>query len=167
MDENESSEKTIAIFAATICMVMPLHASAVELEVQTEITAMDNSSGDIASPQAAGLISSYFLYCGATTNKVRITASLAATGEMAKIGFTDIKVQRSANGSSGWTTVAEPADQVIQNAYSHELSAYSVSVTGGYYYRVVLTNYAKEPGWFFPTTQSVSCTSNVIWVPAS
>lgn len=158
-------KKTLAVLTAIACMTISFPVSAVELNGTSEMVAMGSMVGDTASPQAAGLISNYTLYCGPGVSGIEITASVAGTDQMAKIGFKDIKVQRSITGNGGWTTVVEPNDQVIQNAYSHQLSAYPISVSGGYYYRVILTNYAKEMGWFFPKTQEVSCTSNVIFLP--
>lgn len=160
-------KKSIAILSAITCMAIPLHVNASEVEGQSGVTSIANIGGNTASPQAAGLIASCSLYCGAGTNRVYITAATDGSDEMAKIGFIDIEVQRSTNGSNGWQTVAEPDDQIAVNAYSHHLMNFAVPVTGGAYYRVTLTHYAKELGWFFPTTQTLTCTSNVIWVPAS
>lgn len=156
-------KKTIAVLTAVACMTISFPVNAAEMNETSEMAAMGSTVGDTASPQSAGLISSYYLSCGKGTNGIEITAFVKATAQMAKIGFIDIEVQRSKNGSSGWTTVVEPNDQVIQNASKHSLDAYPVSVSSGYYYRVVLTNYAKEKGLLLPKTQEVSCTSNVIY----
>ncbi len=86
---------------------------------------------------------------------------------MEKIGFKDITVQRSTNGSTNWNDEVSISDKIITDALYHSLDHYSVSVTGGYYYRIMLTHYAKEKGWFFPSSQSITNYSNVVWVPAS
>lgn len=116
---------------------------------------------------AAGLISYYTLSITADVKKVKISAVTSSTDIQAKIGFVDIIVQHSSNGVTGWTTEKTPADQTIPNSNFHELDKFPVDVDGGYYYRVVLDHYAKEQGWFFPSSQSISNTSNVVWVPAS
>ncbi len=85
---------------------------------------------------------------------------------MAKIGFTNISVQRSYSGSSGWTTEFSLDDDTAKNTDTHYKSNEYHSVMGGYYYRVKLDHYAKEKGWFFPGSQSITNYSNVVWVPA-
>lgn len=116
---------------------------------------------------AAGLISYYSLMISADVRKVKITATTYGTDVMAKIGFTNIKVQHSSNGSTGWVTEKTPTDQTDTDTNYYGLDGFSVDVSGGYYYRVVLDHYAKEQGWFFPSSQSIANTSNVVWVPAN
>jgi hypothetical protein len=83
---------------------------------------------------------------------------------MAEIGFKNIKIQRSSNGTSGWTDEDTRYPDIITNANYHEKNNESVPVVGGYYYRVVLDHYAKETGWWFPGSQSITGYSNVVWV---
>jgi len=115
---------------------------------------------------AAGLIAYYSLSITSAVKAVKITAVTSATDTMAKIGFTNIQVQRSSNGSTGWVTEKTPYDQIDTDNNYFSLDSFSVDVSGGYYYRVVLNHYAKEQGWLFPSSQSVSNISNVVWVPA-
>ncbi len=109
----------------------------------------------------------YSLRISSGTNKVYISATTDGYDTMAKIGFKDIVIQRSSNGTSGWTDAVSLSDQLVTDSLYHYLDQYVVSVSGGYYYRVVLTHYAKEQGWFFPSSQSITNYSNVVWVPAS
>jgi hemerythrin superfamily protein len=83
---------------------------------------------------------------------------------MAYVGFKGISIQRSTDGVSGWTVEKSLCDDLAQNTYIHQKVNESVSVTGGYYYRVVLDHYAKETGWFFPSQESITNYSNVVWV---
>ncbi len=83
---------------------------------------------------------------------------------MAEIGITDIQVQQSANGVSGWTTCIPEFDLTGTNVSAYYVNDYGVSVTSGYYYRVVVTHYAKETGWWFPKSQSFNQTSGVMHV---
>ena len=83
---------------------------------------------------------------------------------MAKIGFKNIKVQRSSNQNT-WTTEKTPPDLIDEDDAQKIISNYAVKVDGGYYYRVVLDNYAKEDTWWFPKTQTVENISNSVWVP--
>lgn len=140
--------------------------------IPTQINAMafeESSASDLSiktgdSVDAAGLISSYAISCTAGTKSVSIFAEVYGTQRLAKIGFKNIKVQRSSD-KSNWTTEKTVSDQISEDAAHKFLSSYQVSVSGGYYYRVVLDNYAKEDTWWFPTTQTVQSISNSVWVP--
>lgn len=143
-----------------IC-AFPCTAFAEDLEppVQTVVT-----DENVAS---TGLIMSYSLSISAGTKKVLITAITSATGTMAKVGFTDISIQRSTNGVSGWSEENQLDDDLAKSTNFHSKSNEQIAVVGGYYYRVVLNHYAKETGWFFPSHESLTNYSNVVWVPAS
>jgi len=141
----------------TNCTVM--HVSATEMDFPTAPAAGDENI------DSTGLIINYGLSISAGTKTVYITASTYGSDTMAKIGFKDIEVQYSANGYSGWTTELN-----LGNDYDTDTDYYQIynephSVTGGYYYRVVLDHYAKETGFWFPGTESIPNTSNVVWVP--
>ena len=117
-----------------------------------------------ASVYAAGLIASYKLSCAGGSKTVYINAEVYGTDTMAKIGFKNIKIQRSSDNNN-WTTEKTVPDQISEDVVQKKLSRYSVSVNGGYYYRIVLDNYAKEDTWWFPEEQTVSNTSNSVWIP--
>ncbi len=127
--------------------------------VETLVTADETT-------RAEGLIRSHSLGIVSGVKTVKITAGTYCYETMAKIGFTNIEVQRSSNGTSGWVTELTLADDTASNAVSHTKNSESKSVVGGYYYRVKLDHYAKETGWF-PDTQSITGYSNVVWVPKS
>lgn len=115
------------------------------------------------SVYAAGLIATYTLSCTGGSKTLYISASVYGTDTMAKIGFKNIKIQRSSD-KNNWTTEKTISDQLSEDSMQKNLSKYSVSVKGGYYYRVVLDMYAKENTWWFPETQSITVTSNSVWV---
>lgn len=81
---------------------------------------------------------------------------------MSKIGFKDIIVQRSSDNIN-WEDEVDVGDKLTTSASIYSLANYSVSVTGGYYYRVKCTHYAKEKG-LLGGSQSVENTSNSVWV---
>ena len=83
---------------------------------------------------------------------------------MAKIGFKNIVVQHSVNGTSGWSDEVPRDDDLAANTFRHSKVNEPITVSGGYYYRIVLDHYAKETGWFFPGSQSITNYSNVVWV---
>lgn len=125
-----------------------------------------SGNGNSADPDATGLITSYALSCTAGSKRILINANVYASDVMAKIGFKDITIEQSSTGTGGWSTYFQPSDQMASDAMSHSLNNFLIAVPGGYYYRVTLTNYAKEYGWFFPDSQSITNYSNVVWVPA-
>ena len=152
--------KGLAIVVSCMCCLsVPVQANAAEKEI-TAVNAV--STGDV-EPLAAGLITGYSLGCTKGTKTVYITAITTGSEEISEIGFTDIKIQRSSDLTT-WTTEKTVSDKIKEDASIYSLANYSVSVQGGYYYRVKLTHYAKEQGWFFPDDQSVTNTSNYVWI---
>ena len=122
------------------------------------------SVNTVDSVDAVGLISDYALSCSGGSKTVYINAEVYGNDIMAKIGFKNIKIQRSSNQNS-WTTEKTVSDQIAEDVAIKKLERYAVSVNGGYYYRVVLDNYAKEDTWWFPDTQTVQNISNSVWIP--
>ena len=116
------------------------------------------------SVYATGLIATYALSCSAGSKTVYINAEIYGNYTLGKIGFKNIKIQRSSDQNT-WTTEKTVPDKLSEDVMQKKLSKYAVSVKGGYYYRVVLDMYAKEDTWWFPDTQSVTVTSNSVWVP--
>lgn len=116
---------------------------------------------------STGLIAYYSLSITGGTKQIFINANTTAMQTMAKVGFTNISIQRSANGYSGWTEEMPLNDDLALNSSYHYKSNEPHSVTGGYYYRVVLDHYAKEKGLLFPKSESITNYSNVVWVPPS
>lgn len=113
--------------------------------------------------KAAGLIVDCSLACSSGTKTVYINAEVCGSDVMSKIGFKNIKIQRSTDLNS-WTTEKTISDQISENSAYKKLSLYPVSVNGGYNYRIVLDNYAKENTWWFPETQTLTSTSNSVWI---
>lgn len=149
-----------AILSGLLMSAMPAQISANAIE---ESSATVLSIETVDSVDAAGLIAGYATYCTAGTKCVYISAEVTGNELLAKIGFKNIKVQHSSD-KSNWETETSPPDQIIEDDSSHFLSRYKVTVKGGYYYRIVLDNYAKEDAWWFPATQTVENISNVVWV---
>lgn len=149
-----------ALLSVCLCLSMPLQVNAAETE--NAITAY--SSATTVEPLAAGLIIDYFISCKTSSRTIYITAQVYASDEMKELGFKNIVVQRSSD-KINWTTEVPVGDMIGNNIYSYDIDEYPVTVKGGYYYRVKLTNYAKEKGWFFPSTQSVDDTSSSYWIP--
>lgn len=146
------------VLACVCCLAMPMQVNAAEVE-STALSAVTEE----VEPLAAGLISGFSLGCTKGTKTVYITAATYANEQMAKLGFTDIKVQRSSDRTN-WTTEKTVSDKIAEDTMSYSLADYAVTVQGGYYYRVQLTHYAKEDTWWFPDEQSVTNTSSYVWI---
>ncbi len=149
----------VVILSCMSCLSMPVQASGAEIEGPVTATA----STEEVQPFAAGLITGYSLGCTKGTKTVYITATTTGSEEMSKIGFTDIKIQRSSDRTN-WTTEKTVSDKIKEDATTYSLDKYAITVQGGYYYRVQLTHYAKEDTWWFPDEQSVTNTSSYVWI---
>ena len=126
-------------------------------------TAFAAASTEEVMPLAEGLISQHSLSGTYGYNTLMIDASTIGSAEMAKIGIVDIVVQHSSD-KVNWVDEVSVNDMLNEDAYSFDLYDYGVPVISGYYYRVVVTHYAKEQGWFFPSTQSIENASTAVWI---
>lgn len=72
---------------------------------------------------------------------------------MAKIGGKAITIQQWKNNQ--WINIAS-TDMIAEDISFHSGSFYSASyLESGYYYRATIIHYAKEQGWFFPSSQEL------------
>lgn len=110
--------------------------------------------------KAAGLLSIYSLSVSNSNGDLSITGESKSNSTMACIGFKNIRVQRSSNGYT-WTTECTLTDRLKYNSTGCTLSNCTVSVVGGYYYRVTCNHYADDGAG---TTQSVYNASNSVWI---
>ena len=155
-------KKNISVLLAlTLCLLTStqMQVSASEVETVSIVSTTETS----VLPLAEGLIESYFVYCSGGTKTLYLTARTKGTEVLGKVGFKSITVQRSSDNKS-WTTETTISDDIAEDTLSHSIESYPISVTGGYYYRVKLTHYAKEQTWFFPNSQSVDNTSSSVWI---
>ena len=157
--------RLICMLLAAVCMGSPIGAYAYAdfPAYNAETDDPELSAGTGANLLAAGLISSYYIVCTAGTGSITFSSRTNATQVVAKIGQKNIRVQRSTNGTDGWTDYLAFADHFSEDVTFCYFSPETVSVPSGYY-RIILTHYAKEKGWFFPKTQSVEQTSVVVHV---
>ncbi len=143
---------------SAIAMLTPLQTGAADYnKPENQQVALEN-----AVPYAAGLITNYTLYCSAAKKAVKITGKTSASTTMAEVGFKNIVVQRSTDNVN-WTDEVDVGKIVESSSTIGYLSDYSVSVEGGYYYRVQCNHYAKAKG-LFGGSQSVENTSNSVWI---
>ena len=112
--------------------------------------------------RTAGLISRTYLEISSSNKNIYINGATEAQKDMKSIGYKDINIEYSSDGINWYTE--KYIDKLLKSdGSSYYLNNYAVSVNGGYYYRVSLTHYAKESGWF-GSSQSVENTSNSVWV---
>ena len=112
--------------------------------------------------RTAGLIRSVELSISSSNKTLYINGTTASNTSMKSIGYKDISIEYSSDGVH-WNREIPDFDLLKSDSSSYYLNNYAVSVKGGYYYRVSLTHYAKESGWF-GSSQSVENTSNSVWV---
>lgn len=148
--------------AIVLCIGTPIQAQAAEIDTADKpYITISETNGTV--PYAEGLITNHTLSCSSAKKAMKITAKTSASSSMAKIGFKDIVIQKSTDNVH-WSDSGEDVDDMLKSSASvYYLSDYSVSVSGGYYYRVKLTHYAKESG-LFGSSQSVNNTSNSVWI---
>ena len=135
---------------------MPVKAAS-KSYVQTEST--DKTDNQV---RTTGLLSSISLTVSSAENKIYIIAKTQSNNSMKSIGFKDISIERSSDNVH-WSEEKSIGDLLKSDSYNYYLNDYSVSVKGGYYYRVTLTHYAKESG-LFGSSQSMNNTSNSVWI---
>lgn len=148
--------------AIVLCIGTPIQTQAAEIDTADKpyITVSETNG---VEPYAEWIITNHSLSCSAAKKAVKITATIYCSNTMSKIGFKNIVIQKSSDNVH-WSDSSENVDDILKSSASeYYISDYSVSVKGGYYYRVKLTHYAKESG-LFGGSQSVENTSNSVWV---
>ena len=117
---------------------------------------------DTDQARTSGLISKCSLSISASNKAMQISGTTESTLKMKSIGYKDISIEHSSDNVH-WSEEKTLDDLLKSDSNSYYLNNYSVSVKGGYYYRVTLNHYAKESG-LFGTSQSVNNTSNSVWI---
>lgn len=150
---------TIAL-ALGIVSVLLYSTPTINVDVINNETIPITSTDD--QTRTAGLIYRYSIGISGTQQKIYINATTVSKDSMKSIGFKDISIEYSSDNSN-WHKEKDINDLLKSDSSDYYLNDYSVSVRGGYYYRVKLSFYAKEQG-LFGSSQSISCTSNSVWV---
>ena len=98
--------------------------------------------------RASSFFTAYRAYCSkASSTSLEVSFHVIGAGPMDILGASQIKVQRSSDGEN-WTTVktfdkADYSNMTDTNTAVHG-SVMTCSITGGHYYRAVVTFYAKN-----------------------
>lgn len=114
------------------------------------------------SARTEGLIRTYSLSVSSSGKTLCINGSTASNNSMKSIGYKNVSVEYSSDGVN-WHEEKSIGNLLKSDSLSYYLNNYTVSVKGGYYYRVSCTHYAKEKG-LFGSSQSVDNTSNSVWI---
>ncbi|MBE6842004.1 MAG: hypothetical protein E7510_04135 [Ruminococcus sp.] len=150
--------KKISKISALVLSILILNQSSI-----TTISAYSTeNSTETSSVKTVGLITLHSLSVQCVNHELAITSRTISNAEMKKIGLKNIIIQQSSNNST-WSEYVT-LDDMLVNDTKHELYNYTVDVTPGYYYRVKCDHYAKEKGLFFPDEESISNTSNSVYI---
>ena len=128
----------------------------------TNAISIPNYDNSTVQPYAAGLICSYDLSISNDSGSLCMNVKTSSNSIMKSIGITNVKIQYSSDGAN-WSTEKPLSDMLNTSSSGYLLNNHTISVNGGYYYRVTCTHYAKESG-LFGSSQSVSNTSNSVWI---
>lgn len=130
------------------------------------VQAVSNMSTQTISTEnqtrAAGLINLYSISVSCSGSKLCINGITVSNNSMKSIGYKNISIEYSPDGVT-WYTEKSIDDLLKSDSLSYYLNNYTVSVKGGYHYRISCDHYAKEKGWF-GSSQSVENTSNSVWI---
>lgn len=146
--------------AGMMILETPVQAQALENQLADNISTVSETESIV--PYADWLITNYSLYCSSAKKAVEITGKTSASSSMSKVGFKDIIIERSSD-KINWTEEVDVGDKLTTSASTYSLADYSVSVKGGYYYRVRCKHYAKAKG-LFGGSQSVENYTDGVWV---
>lgn len=124
-----------------------------------------NNQAESESPEdlmrTAGLIKSYYARITSGTNIIYINASINTNSTMQTLGYTDITVEYSSDGSN-WYQEKYVGNLLISESSTYYLNNFAVTVKGGYY-RIRLNHYAEESG-LFGSSQTIANISNTVWI---
>lgn len=110
--------------------------------------------------ETLGLIESGSVGCSTGTKKIHLQLDTIASGTMQTVGFKNIIIERSSNGSN-WVEESRINQITATNSNRYYIYDYVVWVNGGYYYRATLDHYAEN---YSGTEEYYGNTSNYVWV---
>lgn len=148
-------KKLLSVFCVMsllVCHVSTIFVHATELE---------EPCTEIVEEPSVGIIREHSLSVSNYNGSLCVNAKTKAPSVMQEIGFKDLTIQYSYDGNN-WYTEWNAGDFLAYNTNWHSLSNYIMALDrSGCYYRIQCTHYAKKS---FLHTQSVSNTSNAVWI---
>lgn len=111
------------------------------------IVAVPVSAEDI-TPRASSFFAAYRAYCTKlSSTSIGVSFQVIGVGTMDVLGASQVRVQRSSDGEN-WTTVKTFDKADYSNMTDTDSAVYgstlSCTVPAGYYYRAIVTFYAKN-----------------------
>lgn len=105
-------------------------------------------SAEDVTPRASSYFAAYRAYCTKlSSTSIGVSFHVISAGIMDVLGASQVKVQRSSDGEN-WTTVKTFDKADYSNMTDTDKAAYastlSCTVPAGYYYRAIVTFYAKN-----------------------
>lgn len=150
----------VALISFSLCSsTAPFYANAKSPTLSMEYPA--RYYNDI-QPFSTGLLKTKTVSCTGGSGTLYLNATSTSYLTMAQIGFTYIRIQRSSD-KMHWELEKTIPDMLKSNTNTYSLISYAIDVEGGYYYRVILTHYAKEQG-SSPQTESAANLTSAVWV---
>lgn len=147
-----------ALISLSIVCVIALGTPAIPVYAES-ITKTISSNEQI---RTQGLIAQYDMSVYTSKGKLYMNGTTWAFSSMKSIGYKDIVIEYSTNGTD-WKTEKTIDDLLKSDSNIYCLNDYCVSVEGGYYYRITCNHYAKEGG-LFGKSQSESNTPKSVWI---
>ena len=111
---------------------------------------------------ATYLISNRYIVASISNGRLYVQGTTESSVSADTIGIKDIVVERSSNGTSGWTQIAYPSDCLKTNTNKCEMEKW-ITVSHGYYYWITCNHYAYKSG-YSPNSQTDPNTSNVVYI---
>jgi hypothetical protein len=147
-----------ATFLAAQLLTLPVFAE----DTNDSYLCTDTESPEDPVITATYLISDRYIFASNSNGRLYVQGATESTVSADTIGIKDIVVERSSNGTSGWTQIAYPSDCLKTNTNKCEMEKW-ITVSHGYYYRITCNHYAYKSGWS-PNSQTDPNTSNVVYI---
>lgn len=150
-------------FILMLSCVFSTTASAVNIDkqrvlfTQEEFELLEHTYATYNQSRATGLITDYSLGIAKSGNTLKISGYTYGSSVVTKCGFTEVVVQRRTDSNSSWSDYLT-YDDLYSSSNSYTLTK-SITVTGGYQYRVTATHYAKKS---LLSTEKITGTTGVL-----
>ena len=147
-------------FISILCLISVLISGISAIPVMAE-DANENHIETADKERASWYLSYHNTYVSNYNGSLCVSTNTQATENMEEIGVKNLTVQYSYDGTN-WYNEWNAGDFLSYNTDQHSLSNYIMALDrNGCYYRISCTHYAKKS---FLNTQSVSNTSNAVWI---
>lgn len=134
-------------------------SSSRQITTNTTITSMTPITTRTEAEKPEKLIMYCSVSCSDTPGKLMISGKTQGTERLDEIGICDITVLRSSDGKN-WISEFRIDNITKEDSPLCVLDRYEVTVTGGFYYKVSCSHYAKKNSF----SQNIENSSAYVWV---